>query len=588
MKWVVRILATIGGAVVVQALVGVGLWYVWRGQVPARTVLEVDLERPLAEYMPRDPLAGLLQSRRILLRDVLDALERARDDDRVVGLVARIGPAPLGLAQLQELRDAVTAFRAGGKRAVAFGEAFGEFGPGNGAYYLATAFGEIYLQPSGDVGVTGLLAETPFVRGTLDKLGVVPRFGARGEYKTAVNTFTERGFTAAHREAATRLIDSQFGQIVRGIAGARGLSEDEVRAIVDRAPLSAEEALAAKLVDGLRYRDEVLAGLEDGEAKPERLPLLRYLDRAGAPPVAGDTVALIHGVGAVQRGRSGVDPLSGNVGMGSDTVTAAFRDAVEADRVRAILFRIDSPGGSYIASDTIWREVSRAREAGKPVVVSMGNVAASGGYFVALPADKIVAQPGTITGSIGVFAGKMLTAGLWEKLGVTFDDVRIGAHATMWTGLHDYTPGERARFEAALDRIYADFTGKVAAGRSLPTARVLEIAQGRVWTGEDARAHGLVDALGGYPEALRLVRESLGLAADAPVHLEPFPAPRGLLGGLLERTLGPDDDEDAGQDPSVAVVQAGLDAAHAVSRRLRAVGLLPDPAGLPLLVPELR
>ncbi len=570
-----RILAIIGGAVVGLALLGVGARYFWREHVPAGTVLEVDLERPLAEYVPRDPLAGLLQSRRLLLRDVLQGLERAQGDDRVVGLVARIGQAPLGLAQIQELRDAVAAFRGAGKRAIAFGEAFGEFGPGNGAYYLATAFGEIYLQPSGDVGVTGILAEAPFVRGTLDKLGVVPRFGARGEYKNAVNTLTERGFTPPHREATEHLVAAQFGQIVRGIAQARGIPEDQVRAIIDRAPLSAEEALAARLVDGLAYRDQVIAKLADGGAEPARLPLIAYLDRAGALPADGDTVALIHGVGGVRRGRSGVDPLSGDVGMGSDTVTAAFRAAVEADRVRAIVFRIDSPGGSYVASDTIWRAVSQAREAGKPVIVSMGNVAASGGYFVAMPANRIVAQPGTITGSIGVFAGKMLTSGFWEKLGVSFDAVQAGEHATMWTGLRDYTPSELARFEAALDRIYDDFTSKVAAARALPKPRVLEIARGRIWTGQDALDLGLVDALGGYPEALRQVREALGLAPDAAIRLEPFPPPRGVLAGLIERAVAPDDDADT-EEPAVATLRAGLEAVHAATRALRAAGLLAD------------
>jgi protease-4 len=574
-----RILTLVGGAVVGAVVLGAAARYLWREHVPARTVLEVDLERPLTEYVPRDPLAGLLQSRRVLLRDVLQALTRAKDDGRVVGLVARIGQGPLGLAQIQELRDAVTDFRSQGKRAVAFGEAFGEFGPGNGAYYLATAFGEIYLQPSGDVGVTGLLAEAPFLRGALDKLDVVPRFAARGEYKNAVNTFTEYHFTPPHREATERMVASQFGQIVRGIAAARGLSEDEVRAIVDRAPLSAQEALDARLVDGLAYRDEVLAKLEEGGARPERLPLLRYLAQAGPPAGDGTTVALIHGVGVVQRGKSGVDPMSGNVAMGSDTVAAALRDAVEADRVRAVLFRIDSPGGSYVASDTIWREVSRARAAGKPVIVSMGNVAASGGYFVAVPADRIVAQPGTITGSIGVFAGKMLTSGFWQKLGVTFDQVHEGENATMWSGLQDYGPAERARFEAALDRIYDDFTTKVAVGRKLGKERVLEIAKGRIWTGEDALGLGLVDALGGYPEALRQVRQALGLAADAPIDLEPFPAPRGLLAGLVERAVGPGDDG-AEEEPAVSTLRAALEAVHTVTRALRSAGVLADPGPL--------
>ncbi len=583
-RLVARILTIIGGVVVGALLLGVAGRFLWRGHVPARTLLEIDLQRPLAEYVPPDPLAGLLQSRRMLVRDVLDSLDRAKTDDRVVGLVARIGQSPMGLAQLQELRDAIADFRTSGKRTIAFGEAFGEFGPGNGAYYLATSFAEIYLQPSGDVGVTGLLAEAPFFRGTLDKLGIVPRFSARGEYKNAVNTFTEYRFTAPHREATERLITSQFDQIVRGIATARGLPEDGVRAIVDRAPLSAEEALEARLVDGLAYRDEVLAKLEQDGQKPERVPLLRYLDLAGPPAAEGDTIALIHGVGTVQGGRSGIDPMSGDVAMGSDTVTAAFRDAVDADRVKAILFRIDSPGGSYVASDTIWREVSRAREAGKPVVVSMGNVAASGGYFVAIPADRIVAQPGTITGSIGVFGGKMLTKGLLEKLGVNFDAVQIGDNATMWSALHDYTPAERARFEAALDRIYEDFTGKVATGRKLSKARVLEIAKGRVWTGEDALGLGLVDALGGYGEALRQLRSSLGLASDAPVKLEPFPTAHGLVGGLIQRVFSSDDDDE--EEAGVATLRAGLEAVQSVTRSLRSAGLLGDRGVLGMVPPS--
>jgi protease-4 len=420
--------------------------------------------------------------------------------------------------------------------------------------------------------LTGLLAEAPFVRGTLDKLGIVARFAARGEYKNAVNTFTERRFTAPHREATTRLITSQFDQIVRGIASGRGLSEDDVRAIVDRAPLSAQEALDAKLIDGLAYRDEVLAKLETGGAKPERLSLARYLALAGPPSVNGDTVALIHGVGVVTSGKSSVDPMSGDVGMGSETLGEAFRSAVEADRVRAILFRIDSPGGSYVASDTIWREVTRARESGKPVIVSMSDVAASGGYFVAMPADRIVAQPGTITGSIGVFSGKMLTGGLWDKLGVTWDEVHIGTNATMWTALSDYTPSQRANLDGTLDRIYQDFTSKVAAARQLPKERVEEIARGRIWTGEDALARGLVDALGGYPEALRQVRSTLGLPADAPLHLEQFPPARGLLGSLVARAVGPGDDSND-EDPSVAAVRAGVEAVQALARSLRAIRL---------------
>ena len=438
-----------------------------------------------------------------------------------------------------------------------FRSAFGESGPGNGAYYLATAFDEIYVQPSGDVGLTGLMAETPFLRGTLDKLGIVPRFSARGKYKTAVNMFTERRFTEAHREAASQLVASQFGQIVRGIAEARKLSEDDVRAIVDQAPLSAQQALDAHLLDGLAYRDEVYAKFESGGEKPTRIPLLRYLDRAGPPSAPGDTVALIHGVGTVQRGKSGVDPLSGDVSMGSDTVSAAFRSAVEDDDVRAIVFRIDSPGGSYVASDTIWREVSRARAAGKPVIVSMGNVAASGGYFVAMPADRIVAQPGTITGSIGVFSGKMLLGAFFDKLGITFDEVHAGANATMWSSLQDFTPGQKARFEAELDRVYNDFTSKAAQARKTTPEKIDEVAQGRVWTGAQAKERGLVDTLGSFDDALKSAARRAKLAADGDYrvsYIEPEP---GRLARLLE-AFGGAAASAIGEQIDARVLPAGL------------------------------
>src|SRR5262249_6339295 len=269
---------------------------------------------------------------------------------------------------------------------------------------------EIYLQPSGDIGLTGLIAENPFLRGTLEKLGVVPRLDHRHEYKNAMNLFTKRKFTPAHKEATAKLVGSIFGQMVRGVSEGRHLQEEQVRALVDRGPYLGQEAVEAKLVDGLAYRDEVYDKVKaKAGAGAKLLFLSEYLDRAGRPHEKGQTVALIYGVGGVSRGKDDFDPLTGGSTMGSDTVAAAFRDAVASKDVKAILFRVDSPGGSYVASDTIWRETVRAKKAGKPVIVSMGNVAASGGYFVAMAADKIVAEPATITASIGVLAGKMLT-----------------------------------------------------------------------------------------------------------------------------------------------------------------------------------
>jgi len=536
---------------ITRALIGVGIFtcctitvsiilgffsWISQGRVPGKTILEINLECELIEYVPDDPVARIMLGGFPVMRDIVEALERASEDERVVGLVARIGAGRMGLAKVQELRDAVQVFRESGKPAFAFSETFGEAGPGNGAYYLATAFDEIYLQPSGDIGLTGLMYETPFIRGTLDKLGIVPRMDHRHEYKSAKNIYTERQYTRAHREATQKVMTSQFGQLVRGIAEARGLTEQDVRSLIDGGPFLGREALDAGLVDGLGYRDEMVARVRERFGEGARfLYLNTYLERAGRPHRKGKAIALIYGVGGVSRGKSGYDPVFGDVRMGSNTVAGAFRAAIEDKTVKAILFRIDSPGGSYVASDAVWRETVRAREAGKPVIVSMSDVAGSGGYFVAMAADKIVAQPGTITGSIGVLGGKMVMSGLWDKVGLAWDEVHTSMNATMWTRNKDYNRNEWARFQAWLDRVYKDFTEKVVEGRRLPQEKVLEIAKGRVWSGEDARNLDLVDALGGFSTALRLAKEAAGIPDHEEVRLKCFPRKKSIWKALLGR-----------------------------------------------------
>ena len=539
---VVLVIAVLGAG-----LVGAGIFVSGMGKpsVPKKAILELDLERAIPEASPENPFAVFGGEKPFTLRDVVDGLEKAGDDPHVVGLVARLGAAPIGVAEIQEIRDAVKAFRAKKKFAVAYAETFGEFAPGNGSYYLATAFDEIWLQPSGDLGLNGLVGESPFLRGTLDKLGVKPEFGQRHEFKNAMNLYTETKFTDAHREATRQLIESIFGQLVKGIAEGRKMTEAEVRALVDRGPYLGPEALEAKLVDGLAYRDEVHAKLKaKGGAGAKLFGLPAYLKKEGRPHADGKrTIALVYGVGGVVRGRSSGNPLTGGQTMGSETVAKAIRTAVEDDDVAAILFRVSSPGGSYVASDTIWREVVLAKKAGKPVIISMGDVAASGGYFVAMPADKIVAQPGTITGSIGVLAGKMVTPAMWEKVGLTFDQVEVGANANMWNASKSFSPAEWARFNAWLDRIYDDFTSKVAAGRKLPKEKVLEIAKGRVWTGEDAKALGLVDELGGFPTALKLAKEAAKIPAGEKVKVAVFPREKTPFEQLSERMSGEGEDE---------------------------------------------
>ena len=550
LRGVVLVIVVLGAG-----LVGAGIFLSGKGkpQVPRKAILELDLERAIPEAAPENPFAVFGGEKALTLRDVVDALERAGDDPHVVGLAARLGAAPLGVAEIQEIRDAVKAFRAKKKFAVAYAETFGEFAPGNGSYYLATAFDEIWLQPSGDLGLNGLVGESPFLRGTLDKLGVKPEFGQRHEFKNAMNLFTETKFTDAHREATKALLESIFGQMVKGIAEGRKMTDAEVRALVDRGPFLGPEALEARLVDGLAYRDEVYAKLKaKGGADAKLFGLPAYLKREGRPHAEGKrTIALVYGVGGVVRGKSAGNPLTGGQSMGSETVAKAIRTAAEDHDVAAILFRVSSPGGSYVASDTIWREVVLARKAGKPVVVSMGDVAASGGYFVAMPATKIVAQPGTITASIGVLAGKMVTPAMWEKVGLTFDQVEVGANANMWNASRSFSAAEWARFNAWLDRIYDDFTSKVAEGRKLPKEKVLEIAKGRVWTGEDAKGLGLVDELGGFPAALKLAKEAAKIPAGEKVKVTVFPREKNPFEQLSERLSG----EEEGESSFTALVR---------------------------------
>ncbi len=433
-----------------------------------RIILNVDLTQGLAEGSQGDRLLRLLVGTEPTLRDALDGIEGAAQDPRVQVLLARVGDDELGLGKIQELRDAVATFRAKGKFAIAYADSFGEFGPGTRPYYLATAFDEIWLQPMGNVGLTGLYAEIPFFRGTLNLLGVAPEFDHRKEYKTAINSLTETKMTSPHREELDALLASLAGQIVHGIAEGRKLPEAEIREAIDRGPFLADEALQAKLVDRLGYRDEVMARARAKAGSGTELTgLTAYLDRAGRPHSEGTTIALIHGSGLIERGAGSANPLTGSRVMAATEITRAFRAAVRDQTVRAILFRVDSPGGSVVASELIWREVVFARERGKPVVVSMGDVAGSGGYYVAAAADKIVAEPATLTGSIGVLAGKIMVADLFDKLGVSTNSAQIGANAAMFSSTSNFSKRAHSRLEAFLDEVYEGFKDHVASGRKM-------------------------------------------------------------------------------------------------------------------------
>jgi protease-4 len=497
----------------------------------APLILELDLTEGVPEGAATDPLSALLSLRKTRLSDITDGLARASRDDRVRALVAKVGGARIGLARMQEIREAVAGFRASGKLAVAWAETFGEFTHGNLPYYLATAFDRIYLQPSGTVGLTGVAVEQVFLHDALAKIGIDFQSAKRHEYKTAADNLTETGFTGPAREAAERLAVSVAEQLSAAIAERRGKTTEQARALLDRGPFLAAEALAEGLIDALGYRDEVYADVRKEAGRDAILQYVSRYQRAHAltqrarrlPNPRERYVALVHAAGPIRQGRSARGPLGS--AMGSDTVASALRAAAQDDRVRAVLLRVNSPGGSAVASDTIWREVVRVRAGGKPVVVSMGDVAASGGYFISMAADVIVAQPGTLTGSIGVIMGKPVLADALERAGVRTDSVAEGARATMLAPTHPFTSDEWERINTWLDSVYRDFIEKVAAGRRMPVEQVHEIARGRVWTGADAAGNGLVDELGGLHAAAAIARRRAGLPEDAPLRGYPRPTP---------------------------------------------------------------
>jgi protease IV len=498
----------------------------------APIILELDLTDGIIEARPADPVSAVLARNRVALTDVLDGLRRALADDRVTTLVARLGGKAIGLAAVQELRRAVAEFAAAGKTTVAWAESFGEFSASNVQYYLATAFEKIWLQPSGDLGLTGIAVERVFLRGVLDKLGADFQVAKRHEFKSAAEQLTETGFSAAARQATERMTASVTEQLVQAIAERRGLTREKVSELIDGGPFLASRALAEGLVDQLGYRDEVyaearkLAGPDAAFhylGRYQRGRVLAERARGAVTRLPGShepVVALVYATGPIRRGRSGRGPLAGN-SMGSDTIAAAIRSAARDQQARAIVLRVNSPGGSYVASDTIWHEVVRARAGGTPVVVSMGDVAASGGYYISMAADEIVAQPGTITGSIGVLTGKPVLGEALGRAGVSSDLISHGAHAAMFSQLRPFSPEEWALVNDWLDHIYADFTGKVATGRNMTAEQVHEVAKGRVWTGADALAHGLVDELGGLDRAAAIARRRAGLPASTPLRVYP-------------------------------------------------------------------
>jgi protease-4 len=518
------------------AVVGTYLLLSAEPSVPRGTTLVLRIGE-LPEGDGREAVRGLFGGPGVLtLREVLDSLKRAKADSRITGVLI----VPNGLpqdywARIQEVRDAIIDFRSSRKPAFAYVEYGGER-----EYYLATACDRIFLMPTSPLDLTGLASYEVFLRGTLEKIGAYPDIYHIGDYKTAANQLTETTFTPAHREMAESLNRDLFDQLVQDIAKSRRKSEHDVRALFNEGPFLAEAARHAGLVDELAYEDQIDDLVPGAKGEMTLLDGFNYA-RGRGPRIGlrtGPRVGVIAVAGTIASGRGGFDPVYGGI-AGSDVVVEQIRRARSDSTLRAIIVRIDSPGGSTIASDVIWRElaITRRQRPERPIIVSMSNLAASGGYYIAMPAHAIVAQPGTLTGSIGIYGGKITTGGTYQKLGVTIESVSNGRHAEMNSPLRPYSESERAKLQEQLRAFYTQFVQKVADARGMTPDQVDSVAQGRVWTGRQAKAIGLVDELGGFETAIKVAKRRAKIAETTEVELVSYPSYRNIF-ELLTQQLG--------------------------------------------------
>lgn len=555
--------AALGGLVVLGAVSVIVVVLTYENEpptVPDQAYLWLDFTAPVPEkQQARNPF--MQQTPQATVLDHIQALREAKDDPRITGVVALVGYGSLGPAHIQELRDAVADFRKSGKMTIAYAEDLGSFGGGTLDYYMAAAFDQIWLQPSGGVGLTGLAMETPYFAEALENLDVEARFEQRHEYKGGADPLTKTGMSAPVRQSLERLLDGWLAQIVRDTETDRPQLAGHLRDLVDNGPYLADSALENGLVDRNAYWDEFEdhlrehAGVGPGDdyvsLDPASYLAAVFHDNNGENTETTQ-IALVQGVGAIVPNGDGKGLWDDNT-FDPYLVADALRMAREDKSIRGVLLRIDSPGGAYAQSDMVWREVKRLRDAGKPVVAQMTDMAASGGYFVAMGADHIVAQPGTLTGSIGVYAGKFVTGDLWEKLGVKWERVQVGKNAGMWSMVTDFSDQELVKFRQFLDFVYDDFTGKAAQNRGLNQAEIDRAARGRIWTGEDALQVGLVDELGGLPEAKAALRRLLDLDETAALSLTLLPPPPTLL-EELQRLLN-------AQDPLDLIATSALQSA---------------------------
>ena len=535
------------------------------------TILVMDLEGAYVETHATPYLARLFGAPQRPLIHLLSELAKAERDERLSAVVFRIRPVSIGWGKADEIRAAIARLSERGRRTVAYLEV--EKYGANLEYFVATGADEIYMAPGSRNPFVGLAAEYLFLGGFFEKIGVEIEYERIGKYKSAVESFAESKMSEANREMTTALLDSVYDRFVEAIAEGRSLTPEQIHAAIDAAPTSPAEMQERGLSDGIGFFDEILERLQDEE---EERPIMEGAEYAEVDPssVGFDPVAsfaLIYGTGLVVAGEGSSGPAGRQV-LASTTVSEAFEAATEAPEIDAIIFRIDSPGGSVLASDLVWRATQRAREKGKPVIASFSDVAASGGYYVACGADRIVSQPATYTGSIGVYVLRPILGGLFEKLGVGVETMTRGEHADLLLASRPLSPRTRRRLRADVRGVYETFVGRVAEGRELTPEAVDAIGQGRVWTGAQASEIGLVDVLGGLRTAVLEAKSAAGLEADADVVLVSYPLPRPLAQQIAD-ALG----------ASVRAAVSSLSLPSAVGQLVATLQLLP--AGTPLLIP---
>lgn len=499
--------------------------------IPGEFILALTIDSGVGEQGREPTFMDPFPFSRPTVRQIVDSLDRAATDDRVKSLLVNLESGGLDIAHIQEMRAAVKRFRASGKKAIIYSSSYGDFGEGLGNYYFASAFDQIWMQPVGMVSIAGIGIEMPFVKTLLEKIGARAQFYQREEYKNAMESFTADSMSEPSRESISDIVDSLSGQMADAIASDRKIKVPAFKALVDKGLLTGNEALQAGLIDRLDYVDalieetQVAAGGKPDDDKPELVALEDYA--AHAPMQRGPKVALVYATGMIAPGGSGEGVAD------ADRIANAILDAADDGAYKTIVVRIDSPGGSPTASETIRRAIVKAKEDGLKVVVSMGPVAASGGYWIATDADRIFSSPATLTGSIGVVMGKFELSALWEKLGVNWDRETWGENAGLWSVNTPFNEAQAERMNVLIDDIYAAFIARVAAGRNMSPEQVRTIARGRAWTGEAAQKIGLVDELGGLDAALDYAARNVGAEDRRGITVDVLPQPEGALEQLI-------------------------------------------------------